>query len=93
MKTLLKIVIISFVLHLLSFSFLNAQNKGENIAIEVFKFNVELFPESWNAFDSLAEAYMHAGNRELATKNYEESLELNSQNTNGVEQLKVLRAK
>jgi glyoxylase-like metal-dependent hydrolase (beta-lactamase superfamily II) len=37
-------------------------------AIEIFKMNVELFPESWNVYDSLAEAYMLAGNKELASK-------------------------
>ena len=59
-------------------------------AIEVFRFAVVQFPESWNAYDSLAEAYMLAGNKELAIKNYEKSLELNPQNTNAVEQLKIL---
>jgi len=42
-------------------------------------------------YNSLAEAYMLAGNKELAIKNYEKSLELNPQNTNAVEQLKIIR--
>jgi len=62
-------------------------------AIEIFRITVELFPESWNAYESLGEAYMKAGNKELAIENYEKSLELNPQNTNAVEQLKKLRVK
>ncbi len=61
-------------------------------AIEVFIINTEMFPDSWNAFDSLGETYMTIGNKELAIKNYEKSLKLNPQNTNAVEQLKKLKA-
>jgi len=39
-------------------------------AIEIFKLNVESYPQSANAYDSLAEAYMKNGNKELAVKNY-----------------------
>jgi CubicO group peptidase (beta-lactamase class C family) len=51
-------------------------------AVEVFKLNVELFPQSANAYDSLGEAHAAAGNRELALANYRKSLELNPGNTN-----------
>jgi CubicO group peptidase (beta-lactamase class C family) len=61
-------------------------------AIEVFKFNVEDYPKSANVYDSLGEAYMINGERELAIKNYERSLELNPNNTDGAEALKRLRA-
>ena len=46
-------------------------------AVEIFKFNVELYPESWNAYDSLAEGYIRIGKDELALKAFEESLKLN----------------
>jgi len=62
-------------------------------ATEFFEYNTELYPNSANAYDSLAEAYMSSGNKELAIKNYEKSLELNPQNTNAVEQLKKLKEK
>jgi len=62
-------------------------------AIVVFIINVEQFPLSANAYDSLGEAYMVAGNKDLAVKNYKKSLELNPQNTNAVEQLKKLEAR
>lgn len=35
-------------------------------AIEVFKYNVSHFPNSWRAYDGLAEAYKLSGNKELA---------------------------
>jgi tetratricopeptide (TPR) repeat protein len=49
-------------------------------AIEVFKLNVEAFPQSANAYDSLGEAYLNAGNKELALKNYEKAVALNPDN-------------
>jgi tetratricopeptide (TPR) repeat protein len=60
-------------------------------AIEVFKINVEQFPESWNVHDSLGEAYMVHGDTALAIEFYEKSIELNPNNTNGREMLARLR--
>lgn len=60
-------------------------------AIEVFKMNVEDFPDSSNAYDSLAEAYMINGDKDLSIRNYQRSLELNPNNTNAVEMLKKLK--
>jgi CubicO group peptidase (beta-lactamase class C family) len=64
-----------------------------NEAIEVFKLNVEAFPDSWNVYDSLGEAYMVKGDKELAIKNYQKSIELNPQNNVGREMLKKLQEK
>jgi len=60
-------------------------------AIEVFKLNVEDYPQSSNTYDSLGEGYMIDGNKELAIKNYERSIELDPKNTNGIASLKKLR--
>ncbi len=60
-------------------------------AIEIFKLNVEMFPQSSNVYDSLGEAYMVNGDKSLAVKNYEKSLELDPQNTNAADMLKKLR--
>lgn len=60
-------------------------------AIAVFQLNVEAFPDSFNVYDSLGEAYMAHGDRELAIKNYERSIELNPENTNGIRMLERLR--
>jgi len=51
-------------------------------AISVFEFNVAQHPKSANAYDSLAEAYLKAGNKEAAIKNYKQSLKLNPKNDN-----------
>jgi tetratricopeptide (TPR) repeat protein len=61
-----------------------------NEAIEVFKINVREFPKSSNVYDSLGEAYMQAGNRELALENYKKSIVLDPHNTNALEMLKRL---
>jgi dienelactone hydrolase len=59
-------------------------------ATELFKLNVQVFPDSWNVYDSLGEAYMKAGQKQLAIDNYKQSLELNPANDNAKEKLKVL---
>ncbi len=61
-------------------------------AIEVFKLNVEAYPQSANVYDSLGQAYMVNGDKELAIRNYQRAVELNAQNTNAIEMLKKLRA-
>lgn len=74
---------------ILGYFFLRSKKTQE--AIQIFTSLVDLYPNSFNAFDSLAEAYMMAGNKELAVKNYQRSLELNPKNTNAAEQLKKLK--
>jgi CubicO group peptidase (beta-lactamase class C family) len=59
-------------------------------ALEIFKLIVSLYPESGNAYDSLADGYDVNGDRALAIKNYKRSLELDPKNTNAVERLKKL---
>ncbi len=59
--------------------------KSFDQAIEVFKLNVEAYPDSWNAYDSLAEAYTARhdaakGDLQLAQQNYQKSLKLNPHN-------------
>jgi hypothetical protein len=63
-----------------------------NEALEVFKLNVEAYPQSFNTYDSLAEAYMNMQQRDLAIQNYKKSLELNPKNTNATQMLKKLEA-
>lgn len=61
-------------------------------AIALFKLNVETHPEVWNVYDSLGEAYLVAGDREAAVRNYRRSLELNPENENAREKLAELGA-
>jgi|SRR5580704_6648262 CubicO group peptidase (beta-lactamase class C family) len=60
-------------------------------AISVFQLNVADHPDSWNAYDSLAEAYVSEGDKDLAVKNYKKSIELNPANKSGGEMLKKLQ--
>ena len=59
-------------------------------AIEIFKFNVEKYPDAFNVYDSLGEAYMKHGDKELAIQNYKKSLELNPKNENAKKKLDEL---
>ena len=59
-------------------------------AIALFEISVALFPDSWNAHDSLGEAYLKARRVEMAVRCYEKSLELNPHNTNAIEMLRRL---
>jgi tetratricopeptide (TPR) repeat protein len=59
-------------------------------AIEIFKLNVEAYPGSWNVYDSLGEAYLKNGDKELAIKNYQKSLVLNPENANSIKMLEKI---
>ena len=59
-------------------------------AVEILKLNVEQFPQEWNVYDSLGEAYLKLGNKAEAISNYKRSLELNPKNDNGRDVLKSL---
>ena len=72
----------------LGYSLLQQKKVAE--AITVFKVNVDLYPQSANVYDSLAEAYMTNGEKQLAIANYKKSVELNPENTNAVGMLKKL---
>jgi len=60
-------------------------------AIVILELNVEAFPEAFNTYDSLGEAYMLASRTDAAIANYERSLELNPNNTNAAAMLTRLR--
>ncbi len=51
-------------------------------AVETLKMNVTLFPDSWNAYDSYAEALLADNQKEEAIKMYQKSLSLNPDNEN-----------
>lgn len=76
-------------LNTLGYSLLRSDLVEEAIAI--FKLNVEMFPDAFNTYDSLGEGYMVHGELELAIENYEKSVELNPENTNGIQMLEKLR--
>jgi imidazolonepropionase-like amidohydrolase len=75
-------------LNSLGYQLLRAKKIKE--AIEILKLNVEVFPSSYNTYDSLGEAYTADGQNDLAVRNYRKSLELNPKNTNASDMLKKL---
>jgi CubicO group peptidase (beta-lactamase class C family) len=58
-------------------------NNMDDKAIEAFKTNLELFPASWNSYDSYGEILLKTGRREEAIKMYQRSIELNPKNEEG----------
>jgi len=49
-------------------------------AIEVFRMNVELFPDSANVYDSLGEGYMLNGDKDSAVVYYKKAFEMDPEN-------------
>lgn len=62
-------------------------------AITIFKIMTEIYPDSWNAWDCLGEAYMNNEEVDQAVRCYQKSLKLNPDNTNGLAMLKRLSEK
>jgi hypothetical protein len=78
----------------LGYEYLNHNRVKEAIAL--FRLNIEAYPESFNVYDSFAEALMTDHQYTLAVQNYTRSLELNPGNDNGrkkLEELKLLMAR
>lgn len=67
--------------------------KKPDEAIEIFKMNVKLYPNSWNTYDSLGEAYAMIGNKKKAIENYEKSVKLNPKSESGPPALAKLKQK
>ena len=80
-------------MHLNFFGYQLMQSGELDYAIDVFKLNVKLFPYVSNVWDSMGEAYMNAGNKELARVNYKKALEMNPGNENARKMLEKLGEK
>ncbi len=65
----------------------NTSDKG----ISVLQFAIDIYSKSSNLFDSLAEAFLFVGDKEMAIKNFEKSLKLNAQNQNAINRLQELK--
>ncbi len=60
-------------------------------AIGVFKANAELYPQSKNVYDSLAEAYLLSGDTQLALASYKKLLELDPNNKKAISMVEKLK--
>jgi thiol-disulfide isomerase/thioredoxin len=72
----------------LGYSYLTKGKLAEGTA--VLQWNVQLFPQSANAYDSLGEAYVRSGDGPLALANYKKSLELDPKNDNAAKFIAAL---
>jgi tetratricopeptide (TPR) repeat protein len=68
---------------------LNAKRIDE--AVEIFKLNVEFYPNSANVYDSLGDAYQAAGKKDEAIKAYEKALTIDPNYPSSLENLKKLK--
>ncbi len=65
-------------LNVLGYQLINSGQLDE--AIQIFELNAASFPDSWNAFDSLAEAHLYKGNKALSDQYYRKSLSIHPGN-------------
>ena len=61
-------------------------------AIQLFRLATLVYPDSANAFDSLAEGYALAGDKAAAIEHYRRSIELDPNNKNAQQRLELLGA-
>jgi hypothetical protein len=66
----------------------NERDKSK--ALEFFIFNTENFPKSFNAYDSLGEAYEVSGNKKKAIENYKKALDLNPESEHTIRKIESL---
>jgi len=64
--------------------------KNIDAALAIFKMNVELFPNSWNVYDSYGEALLKNGQKDSAIANYKKSIQMNPGNNSGKKVLEDL---
>lgn len=72
-------------INLLGYHYLG--NDETVMALAVFVFNAQAYPQSANVYDSLGEAQMKAGHQPQAIANYQKSLELDPRNENARQML------
>ena len=69
------------------------RNQDYNAALEIFKINTILYPNSSNTFDSLGEAYFLKKDTLNAIANFKKALSINPENRNSKRFLKKLNTK
>ncbi len=73
-KRIVKVAASEADFNLIGYQYLGAGKRKE--AIDIFRKNVKSHPDSWNAFDSLGEAYAENGESKLAIENYTRALNM-----------------
>ena len=67
------------------------RDKRIDDSITAFEINTKHYPQSWNAWDSLAEAYMTANKFPQAIEFYQKSLALNPLNGTATEMISKMQ--
>ncbi|WP_430934582.1 serine hydrolase [Saccharicrinis sp. 156] len=70
------------------YAYLHAGNISD--AKKIFALNIATYPNSWNNYNNLAEAYQKSGKNDSARLFYEKSLKLKPENNWATEKLKML---
>ena len=83
----------SAVLNALGYAVMRGSVTDVDLALDVFRLNTVAYPESFNTWDSLAEAYMEKGDNDNAVKFYRKSLKLNPENTNATRMIQRMAGK
>ena len=79
------------VVNRIAYRFLRSKNPQQQLkALDFFLLNTTNYPNSFNVFDSLGEAYAILGEKEKAIQNFKKSLALNPKNENAKTALKDL---
>ncbi len=76
-----------------SFGYALLAEREFDMAIEIFKLNIRLFPDEANPYDSLGEAYMIKGDIETSIKYYKKALEVDPTFLHAKEMLEKLMVK
>lgn len=79
------------ILNRIGYTLLQKGKKRITEVIEIFKLNTELFPESANVYDSLAEAYYIKGNRSKALEYYQKALAIDPNFPSAKKMIKKLK--
>jgi predicted alpha/beta superfamily hydrolase len=75
------------------FGYMALGQKNFGLAQQYFQMNIDAFPNSSNAYDSMGELLLNKGDTVQAVKMYEKSLDLDSKNDNARNVIKELMAK
>jgi CubicO group peptidase (beta-lactamase class C family) len=75
-----------------AWAYLLFAQKQPRHAIAILTLNAQLYPESWNVFDSLGEIFQNIGDKDKAVENYRRSLKFNPHNANAIAHLKEMGA-
>lgn len=73
-----------------SYAYILLRGGSVDDAIKVFKLNTELYPNSFNVYDSLTDGYEKAGNIKLALANCKKALEIDPANQAEKNRIKAL---